>query len=356
MEDRKLMRLNSFINRSYECFSFHEFLKLAILMLHELVMYDSGMFFCGISKDCSYFKPYVGGPIEKHYKKQNFHEKDDYLCRGENNDTGNEAYVYKAIDYTHAIVRLNGDPRGGFLTAQQDFHIACIRIINKGQFMGEIYLHRGKEKPDFDDDDMFTLRLMQPHVSTVFSIIHTVTAVKHLETNNQSGFAMGICIFDCDMSLTGGNVNGIDMLKAATVFGSSVLYHVKELCMDLSDSRKDRKNVKMNAGATILKTLSGDIKIHIFLNADGGISNKIQYIVIMQYCNEEHITADYKYKFTKREADIIDGLIQGKNNARLAEALNISENTIKTHIKSIYKKTGANNRTELAYVLMLNRS
>ncbi|NLI91454.1 MAG: response regulator transcription factor [Peptococcaceae bacterium] len=40
--------------------------------------------------------------------------------------------------------------------------------------------------------------------------------------------------------------------------------------------------------------------------------------------------------------------------ARSARTAVFSENTIKTHIKSIYKKTGANNRTELAYVLMLN--
>jgi len=98
------------------------------------------------------------------------------------------------------------------------------------------------------------------------------------------------------------------------------------------------------------------MKIHIFFNDDRKTNNKIQYVIIMQYCDEGQITADYKFKFTKREADIIDSLIQGKNNTQLAEALNISENTIKTHIKSIYKKTGANNRTELTYVLMLNRN
>lgn len=54
MENRKLIKLNRLINNSYECFSFAEFLKLTIFKLHELVMYDSGMFFCGISRDCSF--------------------------------------------------------------------------------------------------------------------------------------------------------------------------------------------------------------------------------------------------------------------------------------------------------------
>lgn len=356
MDNQKLLKLNSFINKSYECFSFPEFLKLAILKLHELVMYDSGMFFCGISKDCSFFKPYVGGPIEEYYKKQSFPEREEYLSQGESNNIGNEAYVYKSIDYTHGIVQVANEPRSDFLAGQKDFHIVCMRIVNKGQFMGEIYMHRGKEKPDFDDEDLFTLRLMQPHVSTVFSIIHTITAVKHLETNNQPGSVLGMCVFDCDMSLAGGNVTGIEMLKTVTVFGSSVLYHVKELCADILDDEKTRKGGNAFLSTSLLKTPNGDMRIYIFFNDNRKTNNKIQYAIIMQYCDEGQITTDYKFKFTKREADIIDSLIQGKNNTQLAEALNISENTIKTHIKSIYKKTGANNRTELTYVLMLNRN
>jgi DNA-binding NarL/FixJ family response regulator len=75
----------------------------------------------------------------------------------------------------------------------------------------------------------------------------------------------------------------------------------------------------------------------------------------MEFEDGEQDIADYKFKFTKREADIIDEMIQGKNNAQLAEALNLSENTIKTHIQSIYRKAGAGNRTELAYILMMNQ-
>lgn len=354
MDNQKLLKLNYFINKSYECFSFAEFLKLAILNLHELVMYDSGMFFCGISKDCSYFKPYVGGSIEEHYQKKSFTEREEYLSHGESNNVGNEAYVYKSIDYTHGIVLIADEPRSDFLASQKHFHIVCVRMVNKGKFLGEIYLHRGKDKPDFDDEDLFTLRLMQPHVSTAFSVIHTITAVKYLEIENQPGSVLGMCIFDNDMSLVGGNVTGIEMLKTVTVFGSSVLYHVKELCADILDEAKTEQGRKVVFNTSLLKTPKGDIQINIFLNDTQKTNNKVQYVTIMQYCDENQITADYKFKFTKREADIIDCLIQGKNNTQLAEALNISENTIKTHIKNIYKKTGANNRTELTYVLMLN--
>lgn len=355
MDNKKLLRLNNFINKSYECFSFTEFLKLAIMNLHELVVYDSGMFFCGISKDCSFFKPYIGGKIEDYYKKRSFDEREEYLSQAEVNGSGNEAYVYKSSDYVHGTVRISNEPRTGFLSGQKDFHIVCIRIVHKGQFMGEIYLHRGKDKPDFDDNELFILRLLQPHVSTVFNIIHTVTAVKYLETSGIPGSNMGLCVFDGDLSLTGGNVAGVEMLKTVTVFGSSILYHVKELCMDFIESSPPAKNGNILLNVKHLKTPGGDIRVDIFLSSESNGQNKIRFVVILRYSDESQVAADYKFKFTKREADIIDGLIQGKNNAQIAEGLCMSENTVKTHIKSIYKKTGAANRTELTYVLMLNK-
>lgn len=354
MDSKKLLILNNFINKSYECFSFSEFLKLAIMRLHELVMYDSGMFFCSISKDCSYFKPYIGGEIENYYKKHNFPDRESYLSQSENAGAGNEAYVYKAIDYKHAMIQIK-EPRSNFLTSQEDYHIACVRIVYKGQFMGEIYLHRRKNKSDFDDEDLFILRLLQPHVSTVFNIIHTITSVRYIETNHEPGISLGMCVLDRDLSLVSANIVGVEMLKVITIFGSSVLYHVKELCEDVLDNRKTIKNNDALLKTILLKTANGDIKVYLFHHKDSKINNKIQYVIVMQYCDENQITADYKFKFTKREADIIDGLIQGKNNNQIAEALDLSENTIKTHIKSIYKKTGANNRTELTYVLMMNR-
>lgn len=355
MNNQKLAKLNDFINKSYECFSFAEFLKLAIFQLHQFVMYDSGMFFCSISKDCSFFKPYLGGPIEGYYKKQPF-DGEEYLQESESQKVGNEAYVYKAVDYRQGVVQIANEPRGIFLQSQSDYYIVCLRIVYKGQFLGEIYLHRGKDKPDFDAEDLFTLRLMQPHVATVFNIIHTVTAVKYLEAASIPGNHVGICAFDGDLSLAGGNLSGVEMLKTVTVFGSSVLFHLKEICADSAAEDAAKKDGHVALRNKVLKTPNGDLKVDIFTTNTQKVNSKIQYLAVMQYRDEAQAVADYKFKFTKREADIIDGLIQGKNNIQLAENLNISANTIKTHIKSIYRKTGANNRAELTYVLMINRA
>ena len=192
---------------------------------------------------------------------------------------------------------------------------------------------------------MFILRLLQPHISTIFNSIHSQIAAKQIEGSNISGTKKGMCILDSEMSIVGGNIVGIEMLKTATIFGSSILYHVKELCLDSLSEGKTYYS-------SIHKTQHGNMQIDIYIKNNN--KKEAQFVIVMEFLNEEQMTADYKFKFSKREAEIIDGLIQGKNNLQLAKTLNLSENTIKTHIKSIYKKTGVSNRTELAYLLMLN--
>ena len=49
---------------------------------------------------------------------------------------------------------------------------------------------------------------------------------------------------------------------------------------------------------------------------------------------------------TKRQLDILACLAQGMSNKAIAENLFISENTVKTHLKSIMAELGCNNRTE----------
>lgn len=51
---------------------------------------------------------------------------------------------------------------------------------------------------------------------------------------------------------------------------------------------------------------------------------------------------------TAREAEILDLLHRGTQNKIIAHRLTLSENTIKAHIRSIYKKLGVKNRTQAA--------
>jgi two-component system, NarL family, nitrate/nitrite response regulator NarL len=49
-----------------------------------------------------------------------------------------------------------------------------------------------------------------------------------------------------------------------------------------------------------------------------------------------------------RECDILIGLAQGKSNKAIARLYNLSEATVKVHLKAILRKTKAQNRTQAA--------
>ena len=120
MNNEQIFKLNRFISEAYECHTFSEFLLYAIRKLHQIVMYDSGMFYCAISRDCSFFKPYLTGPIEQYYEKKPFLERDSYVQENDEGNRGKEAYVYKAADLKQGIVRIDQEPRNQFLVSQTD--------------------------------------------------------------------------------------------------------------------------------------------------------------------------------------------------------------------------------------------
>jgi len=49
---------------------------------------------------------------------------------------------------------------------------------------------------------------------------------------------------------------------------------------------------------------------------------------------------------TARELEVLQSLAQGLANKQIAQALNISEHTVKFHVSAIYAKLGVTNRTE----------
>jgi two-component system nitrate/nitrite response regulator NarL len=54
------------------------------------------------------------------------------------------------------------------------------------------------------------------------------------------------------------------------------------------------------------------------------------------------------FKLSEREIAILRCLVNGQSNKVIAATLDISESTVKVHLKSILRKTGARNRTQAA--------
>ena len=51
-------------------------------------------------------------------------------------------------------------------------------------------------------------------------------------------------------------------------------------------------------------------------------------------------------RFTARESVVLAHLAQGMSLAEVGKAIHLSVNTVKTHVKAIYRKLGVNTRME----------
>jgi two-component system NarL family response regulator len=53
---------------------------------------------------------------------------------------------------------------------------------------------------------------------------------------------------------------------------------------------------------------------------------------------------------TEREGEVLSGIARGWSNQRVADELEIAEGTVKTHLKRIFGKLYARNRTEAVVI------
>ena len=61
------------------------------------------------------------------------------------------------------------------------------------------------------------------------------------------------------------------------------------------------------------------------------------------------------FGLTSRELEILRDVVAGLTNRAIAERSSISENTVKTHVGSLFNKLGASNRVELALFALHHR-
>lgn len=55
-------------------------------------------------------------------------------------------------------------------------------------------------------------------------------------------------------------------------------------------------------------------------------------------------------KLSPRELQVLKGLTQGKSNKEIGRDLDITEPTVKLHMKTLYRKVGVSNRTQAALI------
>lgn len=122
---------------------------------------------------------------------------------------------------------------------------------------------------------------------------------------------------------------------------------------------------KLGAQGYLLKDADADSLIEaIKIVGDGGsyIDPKVSHFFIKEYRQlaREHAKSRVKYRkaplhlLTQRESEVLQLLANGKSNRELAEALGISEKTVKNHVGNILVKMNCNDRTQAVVTAFRN--
>ncbi len=160
-------------------------------------------------------------------------------------------------------------------------------------------------------------------------------------------------LFWLDISLPDGS--GIDVIKMILKVKPTALCIV---CSLHDDDKNIFEAMKAGANGYLLKNTSIDRmleSIYELLNGGSPMSPYIARKVISSFRNTESNKNDLINSLTARETMVLEHIAKGHLYKEVAESLEISIETVKKHLRSIYSKLQVQNRTE-AVVKYLKRS
>lgn len=126
--------------------------------------------------------------------------------------------------------------------------------------------------------------------------------------------------------------------------------------LTVSDEDSDLlEAIQAGASGYLLKSLSAEAFIELLQGLERGeaaISGRMTARLIKGIGAQTDSKSKAFEKLTSRELDLLRLVADGLSNKAIAHELSISENTVKYHMKNIFQKLHAQNRTEAVSIAM----
>ena len=150
-------------------------------------------------------------------------------------------------------------------------------------------------------------------------------------------------------------MNGLESLRQIKAFDNEV----KAVMLTIHQDREYLlKALELGALGYILK----DAEASALIEAIRSVSNNQTYIqpimareLVNEYKRIKSGADDPKNSLTEREIEVLKLLAKGMLNKEIANALFISEKTVKNHISSIFRKLNVQDRTQAAVYAIKNK-
>src|SRR5215831_7844430 len=146
--------------------------------------------------------------------------------------------------------------------------------------------------------------------------------------------------------------DGFEVLRTLDRAGS----RVAAVVLTGSESELDYAQVvKLGGRGLVLKSDGPErlfTAIRTVANGELAFSDELAHQVLTTMSAESKPSAHALARLSERERQIAYYVARGMKNRDIGQELNISENTVKRHLQSIFTKTGARDRLELAVLAL----
>src|SRR5215467_9495183 len=175
-----------------------------------------------------------------------------------------------------------------------------------------------------------------------------------LASNGQEGLAQvqehrpDVLVLDLFMP----GSDGFEVLRTLDRAGS----RVAAVVLTGSESELDYAQVVKLGGRGLVLKSDGPQRlftaIRTVANGELAFSDELAKQVLATMSAESKGSGDALSRLSDREKQIAYHVARGMKNKDIGQALNISENTVKRHLQSIFTKTGSRDRLELAVLAL----
>lgn len=133
---------------------------------------------------------------------------------------------------------------------------------------------------------------------------------------------------------------------------------IKIVILTVSDHVADLFTaLQFGAQGYLLKNMDPDdwsAYLHALLDENSEVSRKIADRLFHQFKTGQSSEISQPNVLTVREQEVVIYVAAGEKNREIAERLNISENTVKNHLKNILEKLSLDNRVQLTSYAIRN--
>lgn len=100
--------------------------------------------------------------------------------------------------------------------------------------------------------------------------------------------------------------------------------------------------IQSGAMSYLLKDMSVEEITETVINVHAGIAT------LPEQVRGQLAIREQRQQLTEREREVLESLVKGRSNKEIASSLCVSDETVKSHLKALFAKLGARDRTEAA--------